>query len=147
METIKIGIFGIDDNDNDREILTWAIKKAGGEGEIVFAEEKPFLAAITKDIHLVILDDKLLGRSGLELLKVIRSISPASYVIPYNGLGEGQAKRIIEYARCKVDDWVDKNEPGYTDYLVGAIKEGLNIARLRVRLYEKLNQILGESGQ
>ncbi len=101
-------IYYVEDDTNIRELTLYALRKAGLEAE-GFPSGEPFIAACAKSLpDLVLLDIRLPGISGLELLERIRS-NPATADIPVMMLtAKGTEYDTVQGLDAGADDYLAK---------------------------------------
>ena len=103
------------------DFVTRALEAAGHRVDVALDGESGQRRALETGIELVILDRKLPGRDGIEVLRAIRDSKPALPVIMLTALGE-------------VQDRVSGLDAGATDYMTKPFSVEELLARVRAHL-------------
>jgi len=123
----------LEDDEDHRDWIEAALKKAGIWPYSMFANSNDLLGKFTRDHYLLVLDLRLSeNRDGAEVVKEVRDINPDAYIIIISG--QNEPKVFIQLIKIKANDYVDKNNKGWLDELVISIKSG------REDVIKKLNE-------
>jgi putative two-component system response regulator len=146
METRNETILVVDDEEGIRRFLA---QKLSGEGyrcaEAANGDEA--LAALLKDpVSLVILDVRMPGRSGVEILSEIKSTSPETQVIMATAVGE--ISTVVECMRLGAYDYLSK--PFSSTDVVLSVRRALATRTMELELrdyHENLAQKVEEQAR
>lgn len=137
---------------DDEEHMCWALKKAmqqeGYEALTATSGSKGIEILKEKGPSLVLLDLKMPGMDGLEVLKIIKEIHPKIPVIMITA--HGTIETAIEAMKLGADDYITK--PFDLDELKIVVAQALKysnlvsqVSFLRSELSKKYGEIIGES--
>lgn len=96
----------VDDEESMRYFLTRALRKKGWEVTAVGTGEEGVAALADRAADVVLLDLKLPGKDGVEVLGEIRRIRPGTVVVMMTGYGT--VERALEAMRLGAADFVTK---------------------------------------
>ncbi|HET8546575.1 MAG TPA: sigma-54 dependent transcriptional regulator [Bryobacteraceae bacterium] len=119
----------VDDDAAFRQVMSGELKRAGYDVVAVGTGEEAVRKAAQTEPHVVLLDLRLPGITGLEVLKAIREGSPGSEVIMLTG--HGSIDTAIESIRMGAFDYVVKPSP--LDELQVRIQRAIERRSLRHR--------------
>jgi DNA-binding response OmpR family regulator len=116
-----VRILIVEDERPIADFVTRALEAAGHRVDVALDGESGERRALETGVELVILDRKLPGRDGIEVLRAIRDSKPALPVIMLTALGE-------------VQDKVSGLDAGATDYMTKPFSVEELLARVRAHL-------------
>lgn len=96
----------VDDEESMRYFLTRALRKKGWEVDAVGTGEEGIAALADRAPDVVLLDLKLPGKDGIEVLGEIRRLRPGTVVVMMTGYGT--VERALEAMRLGAADFVTK---------------------------------------
>ncbi len=126
----KIGVIVMDDDPDQLEIIRIAIERTGHTNYELYLSDKLLVEHLTNKIHVYIIDHKITGgRTGLEVLRLIKRENKSSFVIAYTGYSS-DPKLIIDYMNAGCQRWVRKDAD--LSVLEYCINEGLEEAQKQI---------------
>lgn len=129
-ETLNIATFFLDDNEDVLNLIKAAVDKANIENYHLYTDEDKFLAGLTDDLHVCVVDHGLTRRTGLDILDAVKAKNEGSFFIAYTVSDNSDI--IIEYLNRGADKFVDKNKPNSLELLTRYLKEGFRVGMKRI---------------
>lgn len=135
---MNIVVLGLEDQDYDLDIIRQVIEEVGVKEYKLFVNPILFMEAISDNVHVVILDDKMsgFGPQGLDVLIEVKRKNKLSFVIGYSATKDYEL--IYTYMNHGCDRWVDKNKYKPEIILSKYLKFGLQEAQKRLDMIKIL---------
>jgi len=145
-------ILVVDDDLSVREVVRMALEDAGYSAHAVETGESALESLAKEKFDLVVLDLRLPGMDGIEVLRNIKAIMESLPVVMITG--HGTVNNAVEAMKLGAYDFVSK--PFSIDKLVVTVRNAIaassleeEVARLRSQLKQKysFDNIIGDSGK
>lgn len=132
MSKPKVAFYSLDDNEDDSFHLNKLIKEIGGVEAFMFTNPNKFREALTKNVHVYVIDEKIDGFElrGLDMLKEIKAINEDNVAIAY--VGHNDPDVMEDYINIGINGWVNKNEKEADEKLKGLLKKALGAAQGKI---------------
>ncbi len=125
---------------DDEELVRWTLEQAltpdGHNVKAVVSGEEALEEFKRNGYDLVILDIKLPGIDGIEVLKQMQKINPASLVIMITA--HGGVSNAVEAMKCGAHDYLQK--PFEIEEVKVTVQKALEIADLRIRMDDVIEE-------
>jgi len=125
---------------DDEELVRWSLEQAlspdGHKVKSVGSGEEALEEFKRDGYDLVILDIKLPGIDGIEVLKQMQKINPASLVIMITA--HGGVANAVEAMKCGAHDYLQK--PFEIEEVKVTVQKALEIAALRIRMDDVIEE-------
>lgn len=119
---INIGIFLLEDDPNDAELLKRLFDKSGINNYKIFNCSKDFIDSMNENVWIAIIDHYLgYEITGLEVIDKLREVNNYCRVIIISGQTDPEIIR--KYRKKRIEDYIDKNSPDFHDELIKCIEE------------------------
>ena len=129
-DTLNIATFFLDDNQDALDLIKDTIDRAGIKNYHLYTDEDKFLAGLTDDIHICVVDHGLTKRTGLDILDEVKSKNEGSFFIAYTIAFDSDI--IIDYLNRGADRFIDKNKDNSLELLTRYLKDGFEIGMKRI---------------
>lgn len=141
MNKARVNILSLilDDDHDTLELIQGTLELQGITNFKIFQSVKEFLANLTADIHICVVDYYLDAQfNGYEILLKIKEKNKHSCVIIMSGMKNPDI--IIQCLNKGCSYWVDKNKSGYLMELAGAMNTCLDTILARLELINFLGE-------
>jgi DNA-binding NtrC family response regulator len=120
---LNIAVLILDDDKNDLEFIGNALRQNGIINYHLFTSDQDFMAKLTENMHILVLDHNLKGPTGLDVMKMAMDRNPNVFVIAISGVDNAQL--VIDYYDNGCRGFILKSRPDYLEKLVQYVKKGI----------------------
>ena len=141
-EIKRPSVLVVDDEQGLREMLSFGLTDRGYDVSVAASGDEAIAAIGVREFDLVVSDIMMPGKSGVEVLKCIKDVHPATEVIMATGYAT--LETAIESMKRGAYDYIPK--PYELDQLCAVLEKALERQRLKARVghLEELNRLKSE---
>jgi DNA-binding NarL/FixJ family response regulator len=133
----KIKIFVLDDDDYILEAIKRLFEQHDISDYYLFSSSIEFFASLDKDVHICVIDQKLEGMDGLDVIKKVKKINPYCYFIMLSGFDSFWTILQFDHTTLR-GHFVSKNDPNFQKQVLQFIAEFMLDITMMIEAYNAM---------
>lgn len=136
--SVNILTYILEDDKEIHSIISDLLRQHNFTNFHFFVDPETFLASLTADINICVIDHYLTGTTGLDMIQQVKDKNENSYVIVVSG--QRNFDIAIEYLNQGADKYIDKNKVDYIERLIKCLQDGVSEASRRTAIIKFLEE-------